>query len=124
MKVALATDDCKSMSFHGPRSGLFLVVYINNDGKVENVECRKVNAEHPHDEGHDSYEGHEKGPEHARWHLAVLETLKDVDIVMAMHMGPVLVEALRSLGKVVVLGVRVDDISDLGTALRDQGLLP
>lgn len=123
MKVAVPTDDCKSMSFHGPRSGLFLVVYINKDGKTEDVECRKVNAEHPHNESDNHHEEHETGPEHARWHLAVLETLKDVDVVIAMHMGPTLVQALRSLGKTVVLGVRIDNIDDLGTILRDKGLL-
>lgn len=104
MKVAYPSSDCRSSSVF--RSGAFVVVTIEG-GSLVGYECRRVGAEPPRERGH-----HEEGEEHddvehARWHLAVLNALKDVDVVIAPRMGPTMVRALSSLGKVVLLGYEV-----------------
>ncbi|MFP3080843.1 MAG: NifB/NifX family molybdenum-iron cluster-binding protein [Acidilobus sp.] len=124
MKVALPTDDCIGMSPHGPRSGLFLVLEVDDSsGNIINRECRTVNVEHPRHEHkrHGAHEEHETDPEHARWHLAVLQALKDVDVVIAFRMGPIMVEGLQSLGKRVLIGVFVDKISEIPALLKEAG---
>jgi len=52
----------------------------------------------------------------------VLNTLKDVDVVVAFHMGPTIVRALEALGKRVLLGVYASDAEELIEALRQHGL--
>ncbi len=118
-------EDCMTVSVF--RSGYFAVLELSDDGeRVVNSECRKVDESPPSHGGglHDHEEDHEEhGPEHARWHLAVLNTLRDVDVVVAPHMGPTMVRGLRALGKTVVLGVYVDDLSEMPRLLKEVGAL-
>ncbi len=118
MRVAVPTSDCRTPSSHGPREGLFLIVDVDEHGHAAVKECRKVSAEHPH---HDSEGANEDEVSHARWHLAVLNTLKDVDIVVASHMGPVMVRALTAMGKRVVTGVELRELGDVVHIAKEMG---
>ena len=106
------------------RSGAFVVVTIEG-GSVVGYECRRVGAEPPGGHGthhHEEGEGH-SDVEHARWHLAVLNALKDVDVVIAPHMGPTMVRALSSMGKVVLLGYEVgspEEAASIASQLGDE----
>jgi hypothetical protein len=51
----------------------------------------------------------------------VLQALKDVDVVIAFHMGPTMVKGLQSLGKRVLIGVFVDKISEIPALLKEAG---
>ena len=127
VRVAVPTDEsCRGVSVF--RSGYFAVLELSDDGEsVIMRECRKVNESPPAHEGH--HHGHEEereehGPEHARWHLAVLNALKDVDVVVAPHMGPTMVRGLRALGKTVIVGVYFTDLSEVPNLLKEMGVLP
>jgi predicted Fe-Mo cluster-binding NifX family protein len=91
--------------------------------RIVNKECREVPAEPPGRHGHHHHiEEDDRDPEHARWHLAVLNTLKDVDVVVAFHMGPTMLRALEALGKRVLLGVYASNVEELIEVLRQHGL--
>lgn len=108
MKVAYPTSEgCREASV--PRTGLFAVVEFTNDGRILGVECRRIDAEPPAHRHHEFGEEEREGSEvsHARWHLAVLNALRDVDVVLAPHMGQTMVRGLKALGKKVLLGVYV-----------------
>ncbi|MGC9071909.1 MAG: NifB/NifX family molybdenum-iron cluster-binding protein [Acidilobus sp.] len=129
MKVAVPVgEDCRTPSVI--RSGYFLVLEFPPDGtKLISSECRRVDANPPQEGSHRHYreldeEEHEHGPEHARWHLAVLNALKDVDIVIAPHMGPTMVRALQSLGKRILTGLYASDPSDIREFLKEVGVFP
>lgn len=122
MKVAYPSADCENTSTTGPRTRRFVVLDVVNH-RIVNKECREVPAEPPGGHGHHRHiEEDDRDPEHARWHLAVLNTLKDVDVVVAFHMGPTMVRALEALGKRVLLGVYASDEEELIEALRQHGL--
>ncbi|MCG2874006.1 MAG: hypothetical protein L7H09_01820 [Acidilobus sp.] len=122
MKVAYPSADCENISATGPRTRRFVVLEVV-DHRIVNKECREVPAEPPGRHGHHHHtEEDDRDSEHARWHLAVLNTLKDVDVVVAFHMGPTMVRALEALGKRVLLGVYASDAEELIEALRQHGL--
>mgnify|MGYP001773123167 CR=1 FL=1 len=118
MKVAYPSSDCRSSSVL--RSGAFVVVSIER-GAVTGYECRRAGAEPPRGHGHHEEGGEHDDVEHARWHLAVLNALRDVDVVIAPHMGPTMVRALSSLGKVVVLGYEVGSPEDVADIVAQLG---
>ncbi len=121
----MPSEDCRTISVL--RSGQFLVLELSEDGeKIVRSECRRVDATPPQHRGghhgaHEEEEEEEHGPEHARWHLAVLNALKDVDVVVAPHMGPTMVRGLTAMGKRVIVGVYVEDVSDIPRLLREAG---
>ncbi|MGC8566640.1 MAG: NifB/NifX family molybdenum-iron cluster-binding protein [Caldisphaera sp.] len=127
MKVAFPTDDCRSISYGGPGSGKFLVLDFENGG-IKNKECRQVNAKHPrerhehgmHGHGMHEDEDHETDPEHARWHLAVINTLKDVDVILAYHMGRAIVAGLEGLKKKVILGIYFENLNEIINFLNSE----
>ncbi|MCE4608069.1 MAG: hypothetical protein F7B61_03815 [Caldisphaeraceae archaeon] len=116
MKVAVPSYDCKTMAFSGPGTGQFLVLNIEG-GRIIGEECRKVNAERPEEDEDES------GPEHARWHLAILETLKDVDAIVARHMGETIMTAFKALKKKIITGVYFENVEQLIDFLIKEGIL-
>ncbi|MGC9210104.1 MAG: hypothetical protein ACP5FT_02410 [Acidilobus sp.] len=51
----------------------------------------------------------------------MLESLRDVDVVVAPHIGPTIALALKSLGKEVLTGVELSDVNRVVEVLREWG---
>ncbi len=125
MRVAIPVeDDCRTPSVL--RSGRLLILDVSPDLRdLSVVECRRVNATPPrhgqHRHHHEHENGHESDPEHARWHLAVLESLRDVDVVIAPQIGSTISLALKSLGKKVLTGIELSDVNHVVDVLREVG---
>lgn len=98
MKIAVATEDGKTISAHFGRSPFF-AIYEIADGKVINKEMRRntftghFRGEGAHGDGHHD---HSKGDEHA--HKTVAEGLQDCQTVISHGMGRRAWEDLRSRG--------------------------
>ncbi len=111
IKIAIPSDDGQSMSGHFGRSLGFLVYHIDTeDKKVLNKEFRKrsiiENDEGPHHGHH--HEENETSVEEARRHLDILNTIKDVDIIITAGIGPRMMSAFKSLNKEVIIGYDVN----------------
>lgn len=98
MKIAVATEDGKTISAHFGRSPFF-AIYEIADGKVINQEMRR-NTFTGHFRGgvahEDGHHDHGKGDEHA--HQTVAEGLQDCQTVISHGMGRRAWEDLCSRG--------------------------
>ncbi len=102
MKIAVVTDDEKTISAHFGRAQFYVVLEIEN-GKVISQETRpKANHnqfageyEHLHDEpGH----AHGMGPGARHRHGQMMETIKDCNVLLARGMGQGAHTGLKSNG--------------------------
>ncbi|AFZ70436.1 hypothetical protein Calag_0691 [Caldisphaera lagunensis DSM 15908] len=125
IKIAIPSDDGESMSDHFGRSLGFIVYYVDlTDKKVLNKEFRKRsivenNEEHHHEHHH--HEDNETSVEEARRHLDILNTIKDVDIIITAGIGPRMLSAFRSLNKQVIIGYDINP-DNLVKEFMDQNL--
>jgi predicted Fe-Mo cluster-binding NifX family protein len=99
MRIAVPTNDGKSISEHFGRSAGFLVFEIEND-QVKNRETRTNEMQHSHEQGtcHPAAGG--SGP-HS--HASLVSTLAGCEVVLCAGMGQRAAEALRSSGITPVL---------------------
>ena len=100
MKIALVTDDGKTISQHFGRAAKY-AVYTIEDGKIVGRELRdkvghhvfvkeeQVGEGHHHDHGHhhDGGQGHGFGKHSSDKHNSLFANIKDCDIVVARGMG-------------------------------------
>ena len=101
MKVALASDDGRTISAHFGHCTHFIVVTVE-DGKVVATEVRDVagggaGAQHRHGQEH----GHGHGACHchgAQGHAGRMPVLEGCDAAVSLGMGPRAAEHLRALG--------------------------
>ncbi|MEO0239673.1 MAG: NifB/NifX family molybdenum-iron cluster-binding protein [candidate division WOR-3 bacterium] len=99
MKIAVASEDGKTISLHFGRAKGFVII------EVENSEIKSIsfvpNSEpcgnHECDEHHGEH--HSRGSKHER----ILKNLEGVDIVIAGGMGGAIYEELKRAGKQVFI---------------------
>jgi len=98
MKIAVITDDGKTISQHFGRAPYYLVLTIE-DGKISNRDMREKlghnqfgeNQHGSHEDGH----GHE-GHSHEK-HVSMAETISDCQVVICGGMGMGAYESMRRL---------------------------
>ena len=118
MKIALITDDGKSISQHFGRAPYYLVISLE-DGKEVNRELRpklghnqfqhaEEHAEHAH--------GHEHGQDEAshQKHASMAETIQDCAVLICGGMGYGAYESMRRLN----IQPLVTDLRDIEEAVR------
>jgi predicted Fe-Mo cluster-binding NifX family protein len=117
MKIALITDDGKTISQHFGRASYYLVLTIE-EGKIINRELRdkmghnqfsgQHQAAEPHGEGHgQDSASHDK-------HVSMAETISDCQAILCGGMGMGAYESMRRLNIQPV----VTDLRDIETAAQ------
>ncbi len=101
MKIAVITDDGKSISQHFGRAAYYLVVTVE-DGKVVNRELReKFGHAHFAHEPHDpEYPGasHGYGPASESRHDRMVQTISDCQVLLCGGMGMGAYESMKQRG--------------------------
>jgi len=104
MKIAIASDDGKTLSMHFGRALGFVIVEVEG-GQVKSVNYIPNDftghARHEHNHGHGD-------------HSFIIDNLKDVDVVISGGMGRRLFDDLMAAGKKVY----VTDEIDIESAVR------
>ncbi|GAB4419858.1 MAG: NifB/NifX family molybdenum-iron cluster-binding protein [Anaerolineales bacterium] len=116
MRIAVVTDDEKTISAHFGRAQYYLVFEIEN-GKVISKETRpKANHNQfadAHDHHHEPGHAHGMGPRAQHRHGQMLENIKDCKVLLARGMGQGAHSSLKSNGIQPVL----TDIQDIQEAV-------
>jgi predicted Fe-Mo cluster-binding NifX family protein len=97
MKIAVVTDDGKTISQHFGRA-MYYIVYDVEDGVVKGSEMRSKAAHHAGDEPHHHEKGGHKGPEADAKHSSMLSNVSDCEALIARGMGWGAFEAIRAAG--------------------------
>lgn len=123
MKIALITDDGKTISQHFGRAPYYLVVSIE-DGKVVNKEMRdKMGHSHfsamhgqeePHGHGQDHGQGHGMDSASHNKHVSMAETIADCQALLCGGMGMGAYESMRRLNIQPI----VTDLRDIDAAIQ------
>jgi predicted Fe-Mo cluster-binding NifX family protein len=103
MRIAIPTDDQISISAHTGRCAGF-VVYSIDDHHAKKEEYRENTAGHDHHHAH----GEDTEAHHHHDHHGMIELLRGCDTVLAMGMGPRLVNDLEAEGIKIVLTYEPD----------------
>jgi predicted Fe-Mo cluster-binding NifX family protein len=123
MKIAIVTDDGKTISPHFGRASKYAVITIQ-EGKITNRELRdKVghqefsaqDKEHKHEHHHRQDEkGHGFGKHAAEKHNRMFANITDCDLVLARGMGRGAYQGLEQSGLKPV----ITDIKDIDKAVQ------
>lgn len=119
MKIALITDDGKTISQHFGRAPYYLVVTIE-DGKVINREMRDkmghfhFNAIHGPEDVHGQDQGHGMDSASHNKHVSMAETIADCKALLCGGMGMGAYESIRRLNIQPV----VTDLQDIEAAIQ------
>ncbi len=120
MKIALITDDEKTISEHFGRAGKY-VVYTVEDKQLKNLEVRnkighndfiKLEGEHEEHGDHNDSRGRGFGSHSEEKHQKMFETIKDCDVLVVRGMGR---GAYLGLEKIGIKPI-VSDIEDIEMA--------
>lgn len=124
MKIAIITDDGKSISKHFGRALYYLVLTIK-DGKITNRELReKIGHNHFHSAGNheeDHNHGHGSGGQAHQKHAQMAETIADCKVLICGGMGAGAYESMRQLN-VQPIVTDYSDIDDAAQAYIDGKL--
>jgi len=96
LKIAVVTDDGKTISQHFGRA-MYYVVYDVMEGVVKGSEIRSKAAHHAGGEPHHEEGGHH-GPEADAKHNSMLSNVSDCEALIARGMGWGAFEAIRKEG--------------------------
>jgi predicted Fe-Mo cluster-binding NifX family protein len=125
VKVAVITDDGRSVSQHFGRAPFFLVATVEG-GQVLSTEMRKKAGHHTFaqiGEAHHVQAGpHGFDPASQGRHAAILETIPDCQVVLAGGMGQGMLVQLQAAGIRPVL-TEIQDIHEALRALIDGSLV-
>lgn len=109
MKIAVSTEDGKTICGHLGRCKLFLI-YEVKDGQIVSKELREVTPVHGADETHKEHHmhgGHHAEGHHHGSHRGVIDALSDTSAVITNGMGAHFASALESAGiNAVITGER------------------
>jgi len=119
MKIAVATDDLKTITSHVGRCKAFIIFDVEND-KITNKEIRENNFTHHKAQEHSSQENHntnekghihehehnhehEHGHEHNHSHQSLIDAIKDCSHLICSGVGRRAVEDLEQNGIKVII---------------------
>jgi predicted Fe-Mo cluster-binding NifX family protein len=97
MKIAVVTDDQKTISAHFGRAQNYLVFTVVN-GKITGQEVRpKANHNHfvSQEQAHTHTESHGTDPQSEVRHTSMMETIVDCDVLLTRGMGQGAYDSLR-----------------------------
>ena len=97
MKIAVVTDDGKTISQHFGRAKYY-EVYDVQGGFITGSEKRPKTAHHSGEEPHQHDEGGHKGPEADAKHNSMLANISDCDALIARGMGWGAFDAIKATG--------------------------
>jgi len=97
MKIAVVTDDGKTISQHFGRAKYY-EVYDVQGGFITGSEKRPKTAHHSGEEAHQREEGGHKGPEADAKHNSMLANISDCDALIARGMGWGAFDAIKAAG--------------------------
>ncbi len=107
MKIAIVTNDGRTVSQHFGRARYYLVVSVENN-QVTKRELRPRIVPHHHggqhghehhpEHGHGQGRGHGFGPGAAARHAAMAEQIKDCDVLIVGGMGMGAYESMKQAG--------------------------
>ena len=97
MKVAVVTDDGKTISEHFGRS-MYYIVYDVKEDVVKGSEIRSKAVHHAAGEPHQHEEGGHHGPEADAKHNSMLSNISDCEALIARDMGWGAFEAIKKGG--------------------------
>lgn len=125
MKIAVITDDGKTISKHFGRASYYQVLTIE-EGKITNRELRnKIGHSHfagqEHAEEH-QHENHGRGDGSHSKHVSMAETIADCKAVLCGGMGMGAYESMRRLNIQPVV-TDLDDIDEAAKAFVDGNLI-
>ena len=97
MKIAVVTDDGKTISQHFGRAKYY-VVFDLQDGVIKGSEMRDKAAHHVGDDQHQHEEGGHHGPEADAKHTSMLSNVADCEVLIARGLGWGAHEAIKGAG--------------------------
>ena len=97
MKIAVVTDDGKTISQHFGRA-MNYIVYDVKENVIKGSEIRSKAAHHAGGEPHQHEEGGHKGPEADAKHNSMLSNISDCEALIARGMGWGAFEAIKKEG--------------------------
>ena len=105
MKIAIITDDEKTISQHFGRAAKY-AVYSVEDNKLTNLEIRRKTGhndfvkleEHKEHKHHDDPRGHGFGDHSNDKHQKMFESIKDCDVLIVRGMGRGAYQGLEKFG--------------------------
>ena len=116
MKIAVASDDGKTLSMHFGRAKGFVIA------EIENNEIKSINfvpnSDPCHEHGNCEHHGehHSRGSKHQR----ILQILEGVDVVISGGMGAHIYEELKAAGKQVYVTDRTDVMESIKLFLEGK----
>jgi len=108
MRLAIPTNDDKTIFKHFGRCAAFLVLEIEN-GQIKSRERRTNTARHGHGAGMGAHRHEDDG---SQSHAGILRTLAGCETVICSGMGHGAAEALRSAGVTTVVAGGLSTIED------------
>jgi predicted Fe-Mo cluster-binding NifX family protein len=97
MKIAVVSDDGKTISQHFGRA-MYYVVFDVQDGVIKGSELRSKTAHHTEGDSHHHDEGGHVGPEADAKHSSMLSSITDCEVLVARGMGMGAFDAIRAAG--------------------------
>ncbi len=97
LKIAVVTDDGKTISQHFGRA-VYYIVYDVQGGVIKGSEMRDKAAHHVGGEPHQHEEGGHHGPEADAKHNSMLSNVSDCEVLIARGMGWGAHEAIKGAG--------------------------
>ncbi len=115
MKIAVVTDDGKTICQHFGRAKYYLVVEIQ-EGRIVDGVLRPKAGHHTRGHEHGYEHGHNHDHDHGAdsRHRQMVETIRDCRTVLVGHMGPGAREALSAAG----ITPRSTEIREIDEAVR------
>lgn len=92
MKIAIVTDDGRTISAHFGRAAYYAILTIENGQITARKMVEKPAHHHHHNEPHD------KGGHHSHDHHAMLDPIADCQVAIARGMGQRMYDALQARG--------------------------
>lgn len=97
MKIAVVSDDGKTISQHFGRAKNYIVFDVQG-GSITRSEVRSKTAHHSGEEHHDHGEGGHVGPEADAKHNSMLASISDCEALIVRGMGFGAFDAMKSAG--------------------------
>ena len=117
MKIAVITDDGKTISRHFGRAQYYLVLTIE-DGKITSKEMRPKMGHNQfanqHDEHHSPEGGHGDGSHSHEKHVSMAETISDCNILICGGMGMGAYDSMQRLNIQPI----VTEVNDIDEAIK------
>jgi len=128
VKIAIPTDDGKTVASHFGRAGYFMIVELQDGKEIarrlsENLHARGHghHGHHEHHEEHENHEGHGHGWHHGNHsfgeghhhgHEDVFASTGEIQAVIAVRIGPHMFEDLKERGIEIYLVQPGTDIDE------------